>query len=199
VTASVRVSDLELVIPHRRLLGEVCDLCGEDPFILSAIGMRESRFGWAAPYWPKGAPDGWGDGATKENPKLGHGYGYFQIDRRWHRAFLNRVDRADPHQQAIYACGILRDNRAWFRRNPAIRTDDPDQLQRMTVSAYNCGCGNVHLSVVEGKDPDARTTGRDYSAWVLSFAADLRQLAPELFALDTRPLPPRAVPDPEIV
>ena len=201
----MKLADLELVIPHRRMLGEVCDLTGEDPFVLAGIGMRESRFGWAGPYWPKGAPDGWGDGATQENPRAGWAFGIFQIDRRYHRAFLNRVDRADPAQQAMYACGILRDNRAWFRRNPAVRTDDLDHLQAMAVSAYNCGPANVARALAESSPGmpfeeavDQRTTGKDYSRWVLRFAAELRELAPELFSLDTRPLPLAPVPDPEI-
>lgn len=195
----MKLSDLRLVIPFRRLIGDVCDLTGEDPYVLAAIGLRESRFGTAAPYWPKNTADGWGDGATEAEPAKGYGYGYFQIDKRFHREFLNRQDRKDPAEQAFYACSILRGNRAWFKRNPSIRTDDAERLQRMVVAAYNCGCGNVKKALDAGLDIDARTTGKDYSRWVLSVGEDLRSVAPELFAIDTRPLPPRAVPDPEIV
>lgn len=195
----MKMSDLRLVIPHRRMIGDVCDITGEDPYVLAAIGLRESRFGFAAPYWPKGTPDGWGDGSTESEPSKGYGYGYFQIDRRFHRDFLNRQDRSDPSQQAKYACSILRDNRAWFKRNPSIPTGDAERLQRMVVAAYNCGCGNVRKCVSEGLDIDARTTGKDYSRWVLAVAEDLRSVAPDLFSPESVPVPPRPVPDAEAV
>ncbi len=195
----MKLSDLHLIIPNRRLVGDVCDITGEDPYVLAAIAMRESRFGYASPYWPKGTPDGWGDGSTEAQPALGHGFGYFQIDKRWHKGFLNRVDRSDPHQQGLYACGILRDNRAWFKRNPSVRTNDPERLERMVLASYNCGPANVAKCIAEGADIDARTTGRDYSAWVLAFARDLRSVAPDLFSPESKPLEPAPVPDAEVI
>ena len=190
----MKLTDLHLIIPHRRLIGDVCDITGEDPYVLTAIAMRESRFGYAGPYWPKGTADGWGDGSTEEEPTKGFGYGYFQIDKRYHRGFVNRVDRSDPHQQGLYACSILRDNRAWFKRNPFIRTDDADKLERMVIASYNCGCAGVRRALVEGKDVDANTTGRDYSRWVTEYAADLRSVAPDLFSPESKPLGPALVP-----
>ena len=195
----MKLTDLHLIIPHRRLIGDVCDITGEDPYLLAAIAMRESRFGYAAPYWPKGTADGWGDGSTEAQPTLGYGYGYFQIDRRFHKGFLNRVDRSDPHEQGLYACSILRDARAWFRRNPAVRTDDLDR--RMAVAAYNCGPANVARALAESSPGmpfeeavDQRTTGKNYSRWVHSFAQDLRSIAPDLFSPESKPLGPAFVP-----
>ena len=43
----------------------------------------------------------------------------------------------------------------------------PEMLVRAAVAAYNCGVGNVHKSIAEGKDPDYRTARGDYSRDVL--------------------------------
>lgn len=195
----MKLADLQLVKQHAPTVGSVCFEMGEDPFDVTAIVMRESRFGWAAPYWPKGTPDGWGDGSTEAEPTKGYGYGWGQIDRRFHKHFHLRADKPDPRVQLRYSCKILHDNRSWFLRNPAVRTDDLQRLRAMSIAAYNCGCGNVALSMALGLGIDGKTTGRDYSAWVIRFAEELRGLVPDLFEPRSEPVPPAPVPDAEVV
>ena len=53
--------------------------------------------------------------------------------------------------------------------------EDYTRLFWGTVAAYNCGAGNVSKAVAAGQDPDARTTGRDYSRDVRARALTLAQ------------------------
>ena len=53
--------------------------------------------------------------------------------------------------------------------------EDYTRLFWGTVAAYNCGAGNVSKAVAAGQEPDARTTGRDYSSDVRARALTLAQ------------------------
>lgn len=187
----MKLSHVQLVYPWRHVIRAACEEGGEDPFRLAACGLRESLYGMARGYEPRGEPGGTGD--------RGYAIGFWQIDKRYHREFWNRADRSDPLAQARYACGILRDHRAWFKRNPAFRSSDPVLLERAVWASYNAGPAKVARAVLMGQSPDAPTTGGDYGADVIGRAADLRTVAPELFEMETAPVPPAPVPDAEVV
>lgn len=165
-------TDLARVRPWAHVIDECCTLTGEDPWRIAALGLRESGWGWARGYAPKGDPCGWGD--------HGHAFGFLQIDKRWHRDFVGSVRAQDPFQQALYACSILRDARRWFVQS-SLNTQDRDHLERMVYAAYNAGPARIRDHVVLGHSPDAGTTGGDYSAWIWRKADELRAAEPGLF------------------
>lgn len=120
---------------------------GEDPLLLIAIADRESLRGRAL------AADGTGDG--------GNAVGPWQIDRRYHREFLERHDWRDFVSSAIYAAGLLAENRRWAEQFPvAVR-------ERAAIAAYNASRRSVERGIRETGDPDQYTTGGDYGADVL--------------------------------
>lgn len=82
----------------------------------------------------------------------GHGHGIFQRDdRSW------KIPNPYPiERQAEDAALLLADNFLHFGRWDA------------AVAAYNCGVGGVEKSLDRGTGVDGNTTGRDYSADVLS-------------------------------
>ena len=168
--------ELERLRPWVPAIRAACLAWDEDPFLLSAICLRESGAGWAPGYEPKGKPDGWGDN--------GHGFGLFQIDIRYHRGFVLSADARDPSRQAVYACRILHENRHYLKHSASM---PPDNLERAAVAAYNAGVGSVIHRVILGEDPDLATTGHDYSHWVFEKQAALYLAAPKLFAVPQQP------------
>jgi hypothetical protein len=128
-----------------------------DPYLVAAIGDRESNWGEALE--PRG-PQGTGDG--------GHGRGLMQIDDRafpkWCAAYLSdgTLQWQDPVENVRQACRVIRE--AWLRflSWPA------------TICAYNAGqavADLVERSYPPGEAPlaafDAHTTGGDYVADVI--------------------------------
>jgi hypothetical protein len=165
-------TDLDRVRPWAGLIDEVCALTGENRWRFGALGLRESGWGWAPGYFPKGDPCGTGD--------HGHGFGLFQIDDRYHASFVRSADAQEPFRQALYACRLLREARDWFKRSAA-RAYDADHLEHAVYAAYNAGPGRVYHQIVMGLDPDEATTGKDYSRWIWAKAAALELDAPDLF------------------
>lgn len=150
-----------------------------DPFLLAAICLRETWAGWAPGYSKPGCADGWGDDPDGAGGKPAHGFGLFQIDRRYHAAFINSHDAADPKAQAMYAAILLDDERERFRRHLPRRM--PAVHLRLAIAAYNAGFGRVFDAVSRGSDPDSVTTGKDYSEDVLERMRALVLEAPALF------------------
>jgi hypothetical protein len=126
-----------------------------------AIGDRETGWGWIGGCVPRnGSPTLRGDS--------GHGYGYFQIDDRSHKAFLN---------QGFYLFDGARVEGKWYNVYDALlyvtrkvmlpnyntlkgHYSDKEAGYWATVAAYNCGAGGVLRSP---GNPDSHTTGHDYS------------------------------------
>lgn len=108
--------------------------------LIAAIISRESRGGAAL------APDGTGD--------RGHGWGFMQVDRRYHEP----VGAPDSLEHLQQATGIL------VRYISEVSAKHPDWLPewqlRGAIAAYNFGVSNVRTQ--EGIDRG--TTGDDYSA-----------------------------------
>ena len=131
-------------------------------WVLMAIDSRESRFGLLLD------EDGLGD--------AGHGHGEIQIDDRSHGAFCDSGQWQDLAASLEYvrknvilpSYNYLADRFEYFG-------EDYTRLFWGTVAAYNCGAGNVAKAVAAGQEPDARTTGRDYSSDVRARALTLAQ------------------------
>lgn len=152
---------------------------GEPDFIsgvlLTAIGIRETNLENIA-----------GD--------FGHGRGVFQIDDRFHQAFLRSIPacRSGSYRVSFstreggalprgrvpgltrgarYAIALLRANYEFARRNGVKRR----HRKRFAIAAYNCGAGNALRSYREGgiRNIDARTAGRNYSKDVLQIKAQV--------------------------
>ena len=169
-----------------------------DPFLIYAIGQRESRWGNALS--PKG-PSGTGD--------VGHGRGIMQIDDRSFgpdangegkgNGWLAENDWTDPYTNITQGAKILNQALKFFASNSSISgyTDgttvsitnsakklgvtagsypDPrplsgDDLTAAALAAYNTGAANVLMAIAAGKSPDTTTTGGNYAGDVLAKAA----------------------------
>lgn len=160
--------------PYVADIARACAACGEDPFLLAGLILRESGAGWASGYEPKGSHLGWGD--------HGYAFGLIQADRRWHKPFIYSEQAQTPFGQFMYALALHRSNRRGFLAS-AGNFQDPDLLKRSILAAYNAGFGRVDHAVIMGDDPDSVTTGRNYAADVIHRAEVLRGEWPTLFDL----------------
>src|SRR6188508_48639 len=117
------------------------DTCGLPPFLLFALGSRETNLRNIV-----------GDS--------GHGHGIWQRDDR---SFVIPADYlSTPLKQATDAGTLLAGH---FMR---FRTIHPIAPWRAAVAAYNAGAGGVTRALQAGQTPDSATTGGDYGADVLS-------------------------------
>ena len=173
------MTDAEKLAPWAQAVNGAATAAKVDPYQLAALVLRESGAGWAPTYWPKGGACGWGDGATQEHPELGHGFGLFQLDRRWHAPFIASPEAQTPEGQAAYACKVLTTNRHILSMSPQHLAGAV--LERAIFAAYNAGTGPVLAAVLRGRDPDAPTAHHDYSAWIFVKASELRAAAPSMF------------------
>jgi hypothetical protein len=173
------MTDAEKLTPWISAIASAAAAGNSDPYQFAALALRESGAGWAPTYWPKGSAVGWGDGATQEQPELGHGFGLFQLDRRWHAPFISSPAAQTVAGQATYACKILATNRIILSKSPLHLTGDA--LERAAFAAYNAGTGPVLAAILRAHDPDACTAHHDYSSWIFAKAEELRIAAPDLF------------------
>lgn len=166
--------DLQRVLPYRDIVAAACAAFVYDPYLLAGIGLRESGFGWAPGYHPKGKPDGLGDG--------GHAFGLFQIDKRYHASFLALPESQEPINQAGYACALLHDARLYLLRAKLPLTEA--KLMEGTLCCYNANERHVLRQLAQGLDPNDVTTDKNYGRWVIAKGAELRRLDPRLFILN---------------
>jgi len=117
----------------------------------------------------------------------GHGRGYFQIDDRYHQAWLARHGAGAPGttpppvDAAAYAAAIVGSNLA-YGRDHGVRAAE---LMRFALSAYNAGPLGA-LRGYRAGDSDLETTGRDYGADVLARMAAFRRARRPLLQPGTR-------------
>jgi hypothetical protein len=104
---------------------------------------------------------------TGEKEKSYHGYGYWQIDVGSYPQFVKSGNWKDPFKTCLMAIEVLEEKRLYLA--PKFPNLQGDGLHRAITAAYNCGQGNVAKVLNEGKDIDARTYNRDYSAEVWRF------------------------------
>jgi hypothetical protein len=129
-------------------------------WILAGILSRESRFGLLLD------ENGLGD--------HGHGHGELQIDDRWHKAFCDSGLWQDLGASLDYA---LRSVIAPAFNDLGDHCDlDYGPMFWATIAAYNAGAGGVSKALAAGQDPDAATTGRNYSQDVRARARALKEV-----------------------
>ncbi len=162
-----------------------------DPFLIVAIGERES--GWGTMLSPRG-PAGKGD--------AGHGHGIMQIDDRSWGSWLASNPWWDPYTNVTKGVQIFKGNLSFFsgqgsvpglasggrvtlgqtaaarRGVPAGAYPDPrplagDPLVRAALAAYNTGPGNALASIAAGKDPDLTTSGSLRSLGAGDYSTDV--------------------------
>ena len=152
--------------PYADLIKRVSQETGMDPWIIAAIGQRESE--WGAALNPPG-PAGTGD--------YGHGHGLMQIDDKTWGSWLASHDWTSPYVNVRKGADILSSNMDYF----ASRGLEGDEQVQAALAAYNHGPGNVWANIEAGLSPDTDTAGGDYASdvwarfqsWAGGFAASL--------------------------
>lgn len=167
--------------PYAAMILRVAKAEGVDPFLLVAIGQRESNWGRTL------KPDGTGDctsrtwktaapvrvvgtnlaGKQLYMPADGMcwGRGIMQLDYAWHE-FARSGNWRDPESNVRYAAQHLKSIRAQLVKAGV----KPELLTQATIAAYNRGVANVIKDMESGLSPEAKTTGGDYASWVLTRA-----------------------------
>lgn len=146
--------------PYASVILQVSNEEGIDPFIIVALGDRESR--WGRLLIPQG-PAGVGD--------YGHGHGLMQIDDgRW-GDWLAASDWRDPYTNVKKGAQILKSAISYLAAQGITGGD----LQVAALAAYNAGEVRVAAAYAAGgiDAVDAVTTGADYGSSVNSVAATL--------------------------
>ena len=137
--------------------------------VLAGICYRETRGGESKLLDVPG-PHGLGD--------FGHGHGLMQIDDRSHPAFCHSDLWFDAARNIDQAAAILESVRAQVTKEIAqfsiIAT--PDQIEQCTIAGYNCGADPAVHALHHSEGLDTYTTGKDYSAAVLAYAAAYKSL-----------------------
>lgn len=134
---------------------------GVDPFLVVALGERETGWGTGAGYTPYNDPGGTGD--------AGHGRGLLQIDDRTWADWINANNWTDPYTNITKGVQILKQDLAYF----AGKGLSGDEQIRAALAAYNHGPGNVWNNIQAGRDIDYGTAGGNYSSWVSQEFASL--------------------------
>lgn len=179
--------------PYASIILRVAREEGLDPFLIFAIGDRETLWGTTS-YLDVRGPSGRGDN--------GHGHGLMQLDDRdasnneiirsgrWKDPYLNvqHGARKIKAKQRFLAGtssikGFAENGRVYVNATQAAKRvvsagwyKDPrpmtnSLLWRGTIAAYNTGEGSVLMSVAVGKDPQYTTAGGDYVSDVGNRAA----------------------------
>ena len=114
----------------------------------------------------------------------GHGRGVFQIDDRWHPDWLAK--HAGPsgvppvRDAAFYAASLIAANIAEARRAGVPKDDQV----RVALAGYNAGMNRAISDYKSSGNPDARTTGGDYSRDVLGRRRDVVTFLPAAKDMD---------------
>jgi hypothetical protein len=158
--------DMETAKQYAAYIKEAATKYNLSPSLICALGSRESGWGLGSDMKPKG-PAGTGDWAPRGPSRygyamppdgLGWGRGLLQID--YQQAFAQTGNWQDPEANILYGCAELAGNIAYFMKNRAGQSYDP---QRAGIAAYNCGRGNVTKAIKAGFDVDHYTAGNNYS------------------------------------
>ena len=151
-------------VPYASVIKQVASEQGVDPFLITAIGYRESH--WGALLSPSGDPGGTGDN--------GHGRGLMQIDDRTFgpdadgvgkgNGWLANNNWGDPYVNVTKGTQIYLDGVVYFTQ----RGLTGDDLVQAAIAAYNHGAPAVwaNISATPPLSPDTGTTGGDYASSV---------------------------------
>lgn len=141
--------------PYADVIAQVSSETGVDPYLIAAIGMRES--GWGNLLRPRG-PGGTGDS--------GHGHGLFQIDDRTWAGWLAMMAWQEPLTNVRKGVSIYLANRSYFLKKGVM---DPT-LTQAALAGFNRGATAVWTDLQASGNPDRRTAGGDYGETVLALA-----------------------------
>ena len=174
VTDPSLLAQLAAAMNYRSFINEGAARHHLDSTVIAGLGSRESQWGLALKPPEAG---GTGDFVVRKSrtpfrpaalPPDGGGFGrgLMQID---YDAFeFARIGKwKDPRENILFACQVLADCREAIRQQAGL---DGIKLLRGTLAAYNAGTKRVLEAVQQGADLDSVTTGRNYSADVLSRA-----------------------------
>lgn len=148
----------------------------------------------------------------------GHGCGLMQVDIGTDMAFKQSGRWRDARAGILRGTEILAEKRTWMKKNagqPGLvcrfssggrrvfngRAFTTEQLRRLTIAAYNCGQGPAYYHFSTHGNPDAGTTGKDYSADTIKRAEVFRELlrgAAPVAPAAVREAEPVAVEDPPL-
>ncbi len=169
---STMMRQLQEANKYRSIIEEAARKTNLPVAIICGIGSRESHWGLALK--PPG-PGGRGDYAKRKargvrrglepNDGGGYGRGLMQIDYDWHE-FARTGNWQNARANIMYACSVLNSARRFFTQ----RNVSEEQMMRAIIAAYNAGATATYTCISGGQDIDCKTTGRDYSADVLSRA-----------------------------
>lgn len=161
--------NLPRALKYRAELLAAADRFDVSPGLLAAVVSRETN--WQSRWMLPPAQGG-------ELGDNGFGHGPGQIDKRSHPAWCAAWRRSKlTVQDALHrAAEELGDKVEQARRTSSKELPAPflAELIRRGVAAYNCSIERVMEALREGRDIDAYTTGRDYSADVMARAEVFR-------------------------
>lgn len=138
--------------PYASTILAVAEETGVDPFLIAAVGQRESRWGQALD------AEGRGDN--------GHGHGIMQIDDRTWGSWLASNEWWDPYTNVKKGAEILASNLSYFEG----RGLAGDDLVRAAAAGYNAGPGRVWSDLTSTGNPDTRTAHGNYGSSVLAMS-----------------------------
>lgn len=109
-----------------------------------------------------------------ETEKQYHGYGITQIDIGSFPDFIKSGDWKDPLKCFIKSIDVLNIARTYLLNHEPVLAGE--SLNHYITAAYNCAEGNEQKVIVKHLDPDAYTTGHNYSKEVFEFAEVYKSL-----------------------
>ena len=142
--------------------------------VIGGLGSRESH--WGLMLKPAG-PAGTGDFLKRRFPARfregplppdggGFGRGLMQIDFDAHE-FARTGNWQDPKENILYGMKVLVDSQNFIQRKTEIKEK---ALLQAALAGYNAGPGNALRAILDGRDIDFYTAGRDYSKDVFNRA-----------------------------
>jgi len=136
--------------PYAATILAVAEETGVDPFVIAAIGERESRWGLTLD------ANGLGDS--------GHGHGIMQIDDRTWGSWLASSEWWDPYVNVRKGAEIMGQNLDYF----AGKGLTGNELIAAAAAGYNHGPGAVWRNIQSGISPDTGTAHGNYGGSVLA-------------------------------
>jgi len=154
---------------YHDMLVEASMLWGGRTPVLAGIMLRETRGGTLPPssyvsFAESGNPASiMGDG--------GHGHGLMQIDDRSFPVFTSSEKWRDALENIKFGAYVLHLKTDFFeRKKDTLNLLHDWSIERLGIAAYNAGDGRVLQAVINGVNPDIKTTKGDYSRVVLNYA-----------------------------
>jgi hypothetical protein len=155
--------------PYADVIKQVAKEKGVDPFLISALGWRETRWGTVRGQGGSTGPSIIGSDGT--------GHGLMQIDSGTWGSWIDSHDWADPYTNVSKGVDIYLQGLDYFTS----RGLEGDMATQAALAAYNHGPQSVWKNIQAGLSPDTGTTGGNYASdvwatiqnWAGSFASSV--------------------------